>query len=218
MTAGAASDRERSSRPCLGVVVGAVVLATASLGGCSDDESGTIDERTEGSRVDADADDDERDGENVDEVEADGVTVALTPTSRQDGERFEVTFSFTVTNATTTAVFVPEVTGGGGGQLDGTTLRVRYARPVGDPSSSGGDSPLPPTDGLVLDAGATLEGETTDGSRYDGIAPPTTAEVCVEVLADGFDAVGDGTATAPYRHPDEPATVACSGPVPLATG
>lgn len=151
------------------------------------------------------------------DVPAEGVTVQLTATARQDGDVLEVTLRFSVSNATDAAVFVPDVSNGGPpAQLDGTTLLVRYDRPVGDPSSSGGDAPLPPTDGLVLEAGASLSGEAVDREVFPEGRSPTEADVCIEILADGFTVDEDGLASAPYRRPGEPAAVACSGPVPLS--
>lgn len=195
--------------------VALVVLAALSVG-CGDDGPRSADDGDETVGDDAGPGDTGpgQEAATAADIEAAGIVVDLDATARQDGDEVTVTFDFTVTNTTDEPVLVDDLTHPRQAQLDGTTLRARYRLPFGDPSSSGGDA-LPLLDGTVLDAGATLAGAMSDGSRYRGVDPPTSAEICIEVRVDGFTIEADGTAVAPYRQADEAANVACSGPVPL---
>ena len=95
-------------------------------------------------------------------------------------------------------------------QLDGGANRVSYLRASADPAAG---SPLPDLQGILLPAGGTVTGTARVTGEFD-LVPPTV-ELCIEVVAEDVEGAAGGTATFPYRHPDTPPTLACTGRLPV---
>ncbi|MEJ7846415.1 MAG: hypothetical protein WKF93_12300 [Acidimicrobiales bacterium] len=187
-------------------VAGAALALFVAFAACSGDAEEATDQGGGGSDP------------NLPDIVAEGITVTLAAESRQEGELFVVTADFTVTNTTEGPVFMEDVTGRRSAQRDGATLRTRYGD-FARRSNSGGDAPLPPHEGIILDAGASVSGETGHGASYGELPTPTEMEVCIEILTneDDFYVADDGDAQARRVTISEP-VVACSGVVPIVAG
>lgn len=94
--------------------------------------------------------------------------------------------------------------------LDGGAYRVSYLRASADPAAG---SPLPDLQGTLLPAGGTVTGTARVTGEFDQVPP--AVQLCIEVVADDVEGSAGGTASFPYRHPDTPPTLACTGRLPV---
>ncbi|MGH9111480.1 MAG: hypothetical protein ACRDZN_04155 [Acidimicrobiales bacterium] len=169
-------------------VLALAVLLALPAGGCGDD------------------DDDER----VDLQPADGVTVEASPIVVGD----EVMFDVTVTNSGDRPLGIVDPEDGGyTSDLDGGGLRMSLLRASAE---GGSDAALPPDDGLYLAPGQSVDRTArVNGGWSEPL--PVEVEVCVEVITDDVRP-DDGTASFPYRRPDDPIVAACTGRLTVAAG
>ena len=90
---------------------------------------------------------------------------------------------------------------------------LQPVRSTADPS---GGEPLPDLQGRAVPEGDEVTGTARVTGEFEEVPP--AVELCIEVVTEGVQDAGDGIVTFPYRDPDTPPVLACSGRVAVPEG